>query len=61
MSKFDHKRITYWSQLREIPNPSDRIIGTSRVLSSASNIAHANIPVMRPDPNIEWLLAYCAE
>ena len=32
MIRFNHKLIAYWSQNREIPNPSDYIIGSARVL-----------------------------
>lgn len=32
MIRFNHKLIAYWSKNREVPNPSDYIIGSARVL-----------------------------
>ena len=34
MIRFNQKLIAYWSQLREVPNPSDYIIGSARVLQA---------------------------
>lgn len=36
--RFDQRALNYWSRLREIPNPSDRYLGTARVLPSRACI-----------------------